>query len=105
MAEKMYSRHGLPLLRRPIPKRAVWSERARAVRTMLAGWPPPARQACVLILLVLLALCAGCATSSPPSVPAANPAPPRLSEPLPSATYSDSARKLIEIWRNALTGM
>jgi hypothetical protein len=72
---------------------------------MLHDLPAPVRLASALMLIVLLALCAGCATNSPPSVPAANPAPPRLSEPLPLENYSDSARKLIESWRNALTGM
>jgi hypothetical protein len=57
------------------------------------------------MLLALVIALAGCATNSPPSVPAVNPALPRLSEPLPSESYSSSVQKLIESWRNALTGM
>lgn len=94
--------------RPPLPQTktpAAWSGRARAAWTMLRELPPPVRMAFGLLLMVLAGLLAGCATNSPPSLPAANPAQPRLSEPLPSESYSDSARRLIESWRSALTGM
>lgn len=72
---------------------------------LLVVLPPHVRLTCVLLLIVPLVLLAGCATNSPPSVSAANPVPPKLTEPLPLENYSDSARKLIESWRDALTGM
>jgi hypothetical protein len=105
MERKLSASNGLPPWLLPMKRPAGWSERARAALTRLLNLPPPVRLACVLMLLVLVTLCAGCATSSPASAPAVNPAPPKLSEPLPSASYSDSARKLIETWRNALTDM
>ena len=97
--------NGLRQLLRRTRMPADSSRRASAAQKRPVGLLPPARIAFVLLLMVLAGLQAGCATTSPPSVPAANPAPPRLSEPLPSESYSDSARKLIESWRNALTGM
>jgi hypothetical protein len=77
----------------------------------LAWWrlnelPPSVRLLFGLTLLVLLGLLAGCGTLSvPPSVEARNPQPPQISEPLPSESYLSKAQKLIENWRNAVTGM
>lgn len=85
--------------------RGVWKGLVRAVRIRLLQLQPAERLAYVLPLIVLGVSLAACATNSPPSVPAVNPVPPRLSEPLPSESYLDSARRLMENWRNALTGM
>ena len=102
----MYDRNGMWREPLQIPKPAVWSRRVNAVRRKLADWPPPVKIACALTLLVLLTLCAGCATpSTPPNSAARVPAPPRLSEPLPSESYSQKAQRLIESWRASVTGM
>lgn len=86
-------------------KLAAWSERVSRVRMMLDGLLPPVKIACALMLLVLVTLLVGCATPSPPSVSSANPQPPRLSEPIPTESYSEKAQQLINSWRNAVTGM
>lgn len=89
----------------PMPKPAVWSKRARAVRMTLLLLPPPVRMSFVLMLGVLVTLCSGCATSSPPDQPARNPAPPKLSEPIPSESYLSKALRLIESWQSKPTDM
>jgi hypothetical protein len=74
-------------------------------------WMPPAQRlsfvnlACVLMLIGLGVLLGGCAHNSPPSQAAVNPAPPRLSQPLPQESYSESARKKLDAWLGRLTGM
>jgi PBP1b-binding outer membrane lipoprotein LpoB len=60
----------------------------------------------VLTLFALAMLLAACATNSAgPTEAARNPKPPQLSEPLPSESYLDSAQKLLQQWRDALTSM
>ena len=73
------------------------------VRKKREFWPRLVRLACVLTLPVLLILLVGCAHTSPPSQAAAIPEPPRLSLPLPSETYSGSAAKKLDAWRQRLT--
>ena len=88
-----------------IPKRAVWSERAKAVRTMLQDWPLPARPAMLILLVVLLASVMGCSTTSPlPENAARNPSPPAVSTPQPSKPYLDSVSDDLKKWREMLTG-
>lgn len=101
----MYARNGMRRLRQLTKKPAGWSVLGNLLRMLPVVLPLPVRLAFVLMLLGLVLLLAGCATNSPPSVGAANPAPPKLSEPLPLESYSNSARKLMESWRNALIGM
>jgi hypothetical protein len=92
----------------PLPKQTKtpgnWSERGRAGWMRLQKQLPHGRLLCVLMLLVLVAHLAACATNSPPSQAAVNPAPPRLSQPLPQESYSESARKKLDAWLGRLTG-
>ncbi len=85
--------------------RGVWKGLVRAVRIRLLRLQPNERLAYALPLMVLATQLASCATHSPPSNAATNPQPPRLSEPLPSESYSLKAQRLIETWRSAVTGM
>jgi hypothetical protein len=87
----------------PTKKPAAWSKRVSAAWTTLRALPPPVRLGFVLTLIVLAGLLAGCAHNSPASQAAAIPAPPRLSQPLPSETYSGSAAKKLDDWRQRLT--
>jgi hypothetical protein len=84
---------------------SAWKERVRAGWMNLSELPPPVKLVFVLLLLVLVTLCSGCATQSPPSNLPGNPQPPRLSEPIPTDSYSDKAQTLIESWRQHATGM
>jgi len=101
----MYDWNGTPPRRQLWRTLAAWRRCASRAWTRLAEQPPPARLACALMLLVLVTLCAGCATSSPPETWPSNPQAPRLSEPLPSESYSSQAQRLIESWLRAVTGM
>ncbi len=58
-----------------------------------------------LMLITLVLSSTGCATTSAPvpCPPVAMPAPPPISEPLPSQSYSASAQELIQAWRARLT--
>lgn len=85
--------------------RGVWKGLVRAVRIRLLRLQPAERLASVLPLIVLAMLSASCATPSPPETLPKNPALPRLSEPLPTESYSDKALRLIESWRQRVTGM
>ena len=90
----------------PTPKHEALSERDSAGLTNLRNLRQLERLGFGLMLCVLLTLCAGCGTlSTPPSEGATNPKPPQLREPLPSESYLQQAQKLIESWRNAVTGM
>jgi hypothetical protein len=96
--------------RLPSPPRmtrhGLWSERASPLRMLPLVLPLRVRLLSLLTLLALVLLLAGCATpSGTPTGPARNPQPPQLSEPLPSESYLQQAQKLIESWRNAVTGM
>jgi hypothetical protein len=87
-------------------RRDASKERVRAVWMKLLEIPWIVRVACLLTLLVLTVSLVGCATpSGPPTNSAKNPQAPQLSEPLPSESYLQQALKLIESWRNAVTGM
>lgn len=78
----------------------------KMLRILPLAWPLPAKLGFGLTLLVLVLLLTACATpSTMPTESAKNPPPPQLSEPLPSASYLQEAQKLIESWRNAVTGM
>jgi hypothetical protein len=66
---------------------------------------PAERLGYALPLIVLATQLASCATPSPPATLPRNPQPPRLSEPLPTENYSDKALRLIESWRQRVTGM
>lgn len=91
----------LPRTKTPV----AWSERARAVRTTLAGLPPPVRPALLLLLVVLLVSVMGCATPSTlPENAARNPSMPAVNTPQPSKTYSDSVADSFRKWRERLTG-
>jgi hypothetical protein len=106
MENGKYAPNGQPQPQRPTTKPGVWSALVNLLPTLLGDLLPPVRLAFALMLIVLLALCAGCATpSAPPTEAARNPQPPQLSEPLPSESYLHKAQKLIESWRNAVTGM
>jgi hypothetical protein len=72
---------------------------------MLAGSIPPVKLAFALTLLVLVTLCAGCATPFQVGKPSVNPAPPRLSEPMPTEGYSSKVQKLLNNWLQRVTGM
>lgn len=90
----------------PTMRPTGWREHAKALLTQRDGWQPLARLAFALTLLVLAGLLVGCATPlPPPTEPARNPQPPQLREPLPSESYLQQAQRLIESWRNAVTGM
>lgn len=83
-----------------------WSSKDSGVLMMLLALPQSVRVLLLLMLLGLVLLLAACATpSTQPTEPATNPQPPQLSEPLPSESYLQQAQKLIESWRNAVTGM
>lgn len=84
---------------------AVSKGLVRAVRIRLLQLHPSERLAYALPLMVLATQLASCATHSPPSNAATNPQPPRLSEPLPSESYSLKAQRLIESWLQRVTGM
>jgi hypothetical protein len=95
----------------PSPSLPQTSKPAKQNGSDRKPWMPPAqrlsfgRLACVLMLIGLGVLLGGCATNSPPSQVAAIPAPPRLSQPLPQESYSESARKKLDAWLGRLTGM
>jgi hypothetical protein len=96
--------NGLYLWLRPTSRLGRLSAFGSVQLTRLQALPPPVRLACVLMLVVLLVSVTGCAMTSPPSRPAEIPAPPRLSQPLPEMTYSEHVRRLLESWRERLTG-
>jgi hypothetical protein len=78
--------------------KAKWTRLQRSPLFVMLGF--------VLMLFGLATLLSACGTlSTPPTEPARNPQPPQLSEPLPSESYLQKAQKLIESWRNAVTGM
>lgn len=83
----------------------VWSNRGKGVLMKLGDLLPPVKIACVLMLLVLTGALVACATPSPPVTPSSNPAPPRLSEPLPEESYSSKVQKLLQKLREAATAM
>lgn len=59
-----------------------------------------------LMLTGLVLALQGCVgPSTLPTEAARNPQQPQLSEPLPQESYLQQAQKLIESWRNAVTGM
>lgn len=66
--------------------------------------PPAVRKLPALMLITLVLSLTGCATTSAPAPcpPVAMPAPPPISEPLPSKSYSLSAQELIKAWRARL---
>lgn len=84
---------------------AGWKGLVRAVQIRLLQLQPSERLAYVLPLMVLATQLVSCAAHLPPSNAATNPQPPRLSEPLPSESYSLKAQKLIESWLQRVTGM
>ena len=64
------------------------------------------KPSCALMLLPLVVLLTACGATLPKSAascPALPPAP-AVSEPIPSQTYSASAQRDIQIWRERLTG-
>lgn len=86
-------------------RHAIWSRRGSDVLTKLADWPPPVKQAFVLLLIVLAGSLVGCATTSArPDSEARNPSMPAVSTPQPSKTYSDSVADDFKRWREMLTG-
>ena len=97
--------NGLPPRPWPTKKRVAWSARVNRALTTLGALPLPAKYAFWLTLLVLLLLAAGCATPSHNVTPSANPAPPRLSEPIPTEGYSSKVQKLFEDWLKRVTDM
>ena len=58
-----------------------------------------------LMLGVLLLSCSACATQSPVVTVAPNPAPPQLTQPLPTQSYLSEAQKLLQTLRKDATGM
>jgi hypothetical protein len=59
----------------------------------------------LLTIVVLAASLIGCAApSAPPSQPANNPAPPQISEPIPSESYSSKVESFLRSLRERLTG-
>ena len=64
------------------------------------------KPSCVLLPLLLALSLTGCGTTRPVYVTSSPdlPSRPELTEPLPSQTYSDSARADIQTWRRAVTG-
>lgn len=106
MDRNKYEPNGLPPWLLPIKRRDAWSVLGNRLRMLLGDLLPPVKIGFALMLIVLLGLCAGCATpSTPPTESARNPQPPLLREPLPSESYLHKAQKLIESWRQSVTGM
>lgn len=62
---------------------------------------------CRLLLMALATSLAACATTSQPMAVDCPlvAAPPKLTEPIPSRSYSVSVQELLQIWREKLTGM
>jgi hypothetical protein len=90
---------------RPMSKPAKQNACDKKPLTLRCLHPLFANLVYVLMLSGLGGAMTGCATTSPPSTPAALPAPPRLTEPLPSQSYSEKALQLIESLRQRVTGM
>ncbi len=67
--------------------------------------PKPAPKLPAVMLTLLVLSLTGCATTSAPPVVVCpvNPPAPALQEPMPPATYSLSAQRLIKSWREQLT--
>jgi hypothetical protein len=65
------------------------------------------KRLCAVMLMALVALLSGCASSLPISAVEcpALPTMPSVSEPIPSQTYSTSAKKNIEAWLKRLTDL
>jgi hypothetical protein len=102
----MFDKSGKPLSQPQTQKPVVLRTRGNRPLTWLLDLPLSVRVGSLLTLLVLVLLLVGCATpSTMPTESARNPQPPQLSEPLPSESYLQQAQKLIESWRNAVTGM
>lgn len=67
--------------------------------------PKPVRWLRAAMPLLLAVSLTGCATPAAPPVAVCpvNPPAPALQEPMPPATYSLSAQRLIKSWREQLT--
>lgn len=69
--------------------------------------PTPVHRLTAALLTLLALSLTACATHSPTPETAAAitlPAPPPLTEPVPSQSYSDTVRALLKTWREKLTG-
>jgi hypothetical protein len=99
----MYEWNGRKPLPMQIVKRPVWSERVKALRTMLLELPQPAKAAFGLLLLVLVVSLMGCATTSaPPTTTPRNPAPPPSALPQSPPDYLGDAQRFISESRRLL---
>lgn len=85
------------------PRRAGSSNAVNQLWTPLREPGLSGRSVYVMLLALLVASLAGCATPSPPDQQPRNPAPPRLSEPLPQSDYSSKVENFLRSLRERLT--